>query len=325
MNPLLTVLSYGGGQDSDTLLEHYIQDEAGFRSKYAPRDFAVVMSNTGDEHPLTYQHVRSRAKQLKELKIPFFLLDPEDGYHLESWPSLSGWYRRTRGLQTKSCRKSCTDNLKIKPIYNWLDQYVADRYGGSLWVGKAKPESWKFDTYQFKDAGKKAIKKFAEIHGRINMIIGIAAGEERRIRGKASGKKYIDDTTTKLFPLVDLGLDRAGCHQYLRSKDRPIPPPSNCMKCPFMDLIELLWLYRFHSDVFWDWCQDEAAKIEKFRGKILDKNGFVDESKNHGVWGKANYTLIDALMDAERTFGHMSNEELDEHKMSHGHCVMSKY
>ena len=45
--------------------------------------------------------------------------------------------------------------------------------------------------------------------------------------------------------------------------------------------------------------------------------------RNLGVWGKK--TLPEVLQKAVEKFGHMSPGELDEYKMSHGHCVMSKY
>ncbi len=52
----LTILSFGAGQDSTTLLKLYKHDLS-FRNKYAPGDFLVVMSDTGNEHHETYLHV----------------------------------------------------------------------------------------------------------------------------------------------------------------------------------------------------------------------------------------------------------------------------
>ena len=48
----LTVLSFGGGQDSTTIIEKIIDDEA-FRRRYVEGRLLVVMSDTGDEFPET--------------------------------------------------------------------------------------------------------------------------------------------------------------------------------------------------------------------------------------------------------------------------------
>lgn len=51
----LTVLSYGGGQDSTALILKVIHDES-FRAKYIPGDFIVVMADTGNEHKETIEY-----------------------------------------------------------------------------------------------------------------------------------------------------------------------------------------------------------------------------------------------------------------------------
>ena len=61
----LTVLSFGAGQDSTAILYKYIYD-ADFRVKYAPEDFLVIMSDTGDEHASTYKHVKEIRELCKE-------------------------------------------------------------------------------------------------------------------------------------------------------------------------------------------------------------------------------------------------------------------
>ena len=63
------------------------------------------------------------------------------------------------------------------------------------------------------------------------------------------------------------------------------------------------------------WVEIEANKVKA--------NSHLDPKKNMGVWG--NRMLPEALKIAEEKFGHMSDEDLREYKMSHGHCVNSKY
>ena len=50
----LTVLSMGLGQDSTTILFKIVFD-AEFRARYAPEKLLVLFSDTGNEHPFTYQ------------------------------------------------------------------------------------------------------------------------------------------------------------------------------------------------------------------------------------------------------------------------------
>lgn len=45
--------------------------------------------------------------------------------------------------------------------------------------------------------------------------------------------------------------------------------------------------------------------------------------KNLGVWGKV--LLPQKLQEVISKHGHMTDLELIEYKMSHGHCVKSKY
>lgn len=54
----LTILSFGGGQDSTTILYKLVFD-ADFKARYAPGDLLVLMADTGNEHPETYSHVKT--------------------------------------------------------------------------------------------------------------------------------------------------------------------------------------------------------------------------------------------------------------------------
>jgi len=66
----LTVLSFGGGQDSTVLLEKLIDDST-FRQTYAPGDLLVVMSDTGDEFDSTYEHIGYCQKRCVEAGIDY--------------------------------------------------------------------------------------------------------------------------------------------------------------------------------------------------------------------------------------------------------------
>lgn len=300
--PQLTVLSFGGGQDSTTLLYLYAYD-AEFRKAYAPNDFLVVMSDTGNEHDETYDHVQKIKNFCQMKEIPFVMITPEMGYHGNNWDTLTDQFEAKNTIGSKAYPKTCTDRLKIKPIYKFLEDWIADKY--DLARGR-----------------KKAFKEFAKVYGKINMMIGIAKGEETRMQQGESGEVWRDLSINTLYPLVDLGLDRQGCQDKIESYGHSIPMPSNCMFCPWLSEQELIWLDRFQPEKFAYWEELEANKIQA----NLHKG-----DSNLGVWGKYNkaedrtFTLRDALEKAKEKFGHWDDDRLNEYKMSHGHCVASKY
>lgn len=89
-----------------------------------------------------------------------------------------------------------------------------------------------------------------------------------------------------------------------------------------MDDVELIWLERFLPDEFEKWCELEQNKF--------DANEYAGD-RNLGVWGKWNkaegrpYSLKDALKDAKEKHGDLTDEYIEDYKMSHGHCIMSQY
>lgn len=296
---MITVLSFGGGQDSTAILLKILYDQV-FRALYVRGELLVVFSDTGDEHEETYRHLRGIAALCKKNGIKFFHLTPDLGYHPTTWPSLREWMESHDGLLSKAFPKSCTDNLKIKPIYNFLNRYIAREYG--------IPDA---------DTNKRALKIFAkEYSEKIRVLIGIAKGEEGRIGDGSKDPVWMKLSIEKIYPLIIEGLDRQGCQDYILQMGHEVPPPSNCMLCPFMNDIELLWLYRFHPADFWYWVERERAKIQKW----IDK---LPAEKNLGVNGTV--LLQEKLVQVEAKYGHMTNEALQEYKMSHGHCVKSKY
>ena len=291
----LTMLSFGGGQDSTTILYKLMHDYE-FKNKYAPDKLIVVMADTKNEHYETDAHVGYIAKLCASFKIPFFFIQPEY-YASGDWKE--GYIRFLEAgnrIGSKCFPKTCTDNLKIKPIYKWLDDYIHDVYNTEK-VGR-----------------KQAIKEFVAKNGKITVLLGIAKGEERRAStNEESSSVWMRECIDKRYPLIDLGMDRQACQDYIQQTEYPLPPPSNCILCPFMSYQELLYLKRFLPEWFDKWVELERNKIEA--------NKHVEN--NMGVWGTK--LLPEALKIAEEKYGHMTDFELQEYKMSHGHCVMSKY
>ncbi len=296
MNKELTVLSYGGGQDSTALLLKIIHD-SGFQQKYVPEDLLVVMADTGNEHPETTEYRILIEKLCLDRGIDFMFLDLKYNYTSKSWTGgLIKFYEDGNRIGSKAYPKTCTDKLKIVPIYNFLDEYIHAKYH-TLKVGR-----------------KSAIKEFVSKGGKINVMLGIAKGEEcRASKNEDSPHKWQRDCINKIYPLLDIGMDRQACQDYI-SQYLEIPLPSNCILCPFMNDVELLHLYRFNRIWFDKWVNLEANKIKA--------NTHMKDC-NLGVWGKK--LLLQVLEEVQIKHGTMTDDELKEYKISHGHCVKSKY
>jgi len=298
--PKLTVLSFGAGQDSTALLLMYINDIE-FRKHFAPNDFIVVFADTGDEHQHTYEHLKHIKTPCEKCGIKFVHITPDMGYHGKGWHSLREQYNTHCSVGSKAFMKTCSVRLKINPIYSYLEDYIAD-------------------TYELPRGRKRAFKAFSRIYGKMNILIGIAHGEESRMAGEFD-EEWKQMALQNVYPLIQMGMDRFACQEINKKYIQYEVKPSNCLLCPWLSKPELLYLFRFLRDDYNDWVRIEQNKFAKHADK---------GEKNLGVWAKwikdesRPYSLEDALVDAQKEFGHWTNEDLHNYKMNHG-CVGSKF
>ncbi len=315
------------------MLYLYRYDDA-WRARWAPRDFLVVFSDTGDEHPETYAHIeRTRAWCAKE-NIAFETITKDRGYHAPSWRDLITHYREYETVQVHGFSGACTQQLKIAPIYKFLDD----------WIGQ---------TYGYPSGQKRAIHAFGREHGKIRVLLGMAAKETKRVpyekrkpehqtlaltRGRAKKPLTPQERAARnnpslwgywidqCFPLYEEDIDRAGAQAIIKRYGCEVPPPSNCMRCHYQSPIELVWLWRFHPDKFHEWEQLEEAKIQRDAAGRPDREGglrVIPLAEFHGVYGHKR--LRERLNEALAQHGHMTDAELHEYKMSHGHCTMTNW
>jgi len=312
----LTVLSYGAGQDSSCLLQKYLEDPA-FREQYAPNDFLCVMSDTGDEFDQTYETVREMQAKCRDAGVEFVFLTADMGYHSDSWRSLRHFFRSKGTIGSKAYPKTCTDRLKLQPIYRFLEDWLGQRYG--VRVGK-----------------KAGIREFAKRYGKIQMMLGIAYGEEKRVSDPAKNpNRWYRESIEPIYPLIDLKMDRAACQDFLHERGMYVIP-SNCKACPFLSLEELEYLRRFYPDSLNEWVALEAAKLQKHADKSkvivtdangnpkLDRHGNVKvKNQNYGVFGTV--PLPEKIREAEQKFKDWSDSQIQAYRYSHGHCVATAY
>lgn len=127
--PKLQVLSFGAGQDSTTLLELWLQDED-FRKRWPAERMLVIFSDTGDEHPSTYEHLETQQARLEEREdTEFAWVTPDMGHHRDSWPSLIEHWENSKTIGSKKMPKSCSENLKSSVIYKYLEERVGELFG----------------------------------------------------------------------------------------------------------------------------------------------------------------------------------------------------
>lgn len=292
----LTILSYGGGQDSTALLLKGIHNTQ-YKKRYIKGDYLIIMTDTGNEHKKTNEYRKKIETLCKAHNIDFMFLDLNYKYTSKSWSGgLIKFYEAGDRIGSKAYPKTCTDNLKIVPFYNFLDKYIHTKYN-TVKVGR-----------------KSAIKEFVNCGGKINVILGIAKDEETRVsKNEDSSHKWQRDCINKIYPLIDLKMNRYACQTYIKQY-MPIPWPSNCILCPFVNNIELLYLHRFENSWLQKWIELEKNKIQ---------NNLHMGKQNLGVWGRK--LLPEKVKEVIIKHGAMTDTELRNYKMSHGHCVKSKY
>lgn len=306
----LTILSMGLGQDSTTILFKIVFD-AEFRARYAPNKLLVLFSDTGNEHPFTYQYRDEVIIPFcKEHSIEFVTITSDMGYHTTGWKSLT--YKWSNGnrptVGSVAYPKSCTHQLKLMPQYNFVEKWLIKNYD--------IPNSSRKQAYVY----------FGKYFGKICWLVGIAKGEESRVAdAEAETSLWKKQSVVVEYPLIDTDMDRTACQKYIKGLGYKLPMPSNCMFCPYAsNHLEILWLFYSYPDSFMEWVFYEQAKLDAWR----------DNEKNLGVCGRLHkngerkgeaVTLLDVLEEAKAKYPNVTLEELQEYKWSHGHCVASKY
>lgn len=292
----LTVLSNGAGQDTTWLIEKLVEDKE-FYKKHVEGDLIIVGGDTGDEHEWTYKNIERLRKLCLSKGIVFMWITPDMGFHSQTWPSLTEQYKRTSSIGSPAFRQTCTDKLKIKVVDNFVESFIKKYYG-------------------CRGTRKQAYHDFYEKYGKIKLLLGFAKGEESRTVGAAEHDPvWKKKLVRRFYPLIEEGISRQDCIDYFEARGLEIMP-SNCKRCFYQSLQEILWLNRNLPEDFQEWVDMEDAKIKKWEN-------VEGVTKNYGVYGKK--LLPQKLAEAKEKFGHMTNEELHEYKKSHGHCIKSKY
>jgi len=197
----ITYLSLGAGVQSTALMAMSCDDDR------VPTADLAIFADTQCEPDYVYKNIE-RLKTLSDIPIHVVTagsltedaIDRHNGQR-SRFAAIPVW---TLGADNRSVplRRQCTREYKIDPI----EKFVRGALG-----------------YQ----PRQRIKK------RARCLIGISKDEVRRM--KPSRTRWIDNA----FPLIDIGMTRGGCIEYLKTRGWDAPNRSACIVCPY------------HSDDYW--------------------------------------------------------------------------
>lgn len=197
----------------------------------------MLFADTGGEKPETYRFVQVFQKWISEKRFSRLVIVKKGGVDV----TLEQDCRKNEKLPSIVYGfKTCSHKFKREPQDNWSNNYLPFR------------EAWR--------NGEKVVK-----------YIGFDADEERRA-SITEDEKYIYK-----FPLIEWGWGRQECTEQVETAGFPeLPHKSACFFCPSSKKREILWLYRFHPELF-----DRAVQMEAGAEKY---NHTVEGLGRHWSW-----------------------------------------
>lgn len=234
----LRVVSYGGGVQSTALLVLAAQGVVDFRT--------FLFANVGDdsEHPATLEYVRRVAMpfaeahglDLRELQR-FSARGPLcDGSAVCAWDDdIDGGVIVCPTCGARFAGERDTPFPDHRPVRTLMGQLL--RNGSRsipipMRVANGAPGTRQC-TYDFK---LRVVDRWLREHGASDdapatVAIGFSTDEIERVTTNQGKTKRV--AQSKVFPLLDLGLNRDRCMSTIAAAGLPVPPKSSCYFCPF--------------------------------------------------------------------------------------------
>lgn len=203
---MIRILSLGAGVQSSTLALMIAHGEI------EPVDAAIFADTQWEPKPV-YDWLNWLESEIQRLPHPFPIHRVTEGSLRENVLTKQNttggrfasvpWHMLTEAGDRVMGRRQCTAEYKLKPLRRKQRELV----------GLAK--------------GQRTKKILAEV------LIGISTDEVMRV------KPNRDKFAKNAWPLIDKGMSRWDCLQWMQRKGYPSPPKSSCIGCPF------------HSDTEW--------------------------------------------------------------------------
>ena len=213
-----------------------------------PKLDVAFFADTGYEHQYTYEVFDYWKPRAEAAGITVVKISGQDIYG-DSFGKVSlPLFVEDTGRQI---RRKCTRDYKIRPI-----QSAARKYLGVNPVGRLAP-------------------------GLIEQWLGITTDEWHR--AKDSQVAYI----VNKHPLLDLGMSRTDCEDWLRARGLPVPKKSGCIFCPYQRVVE--WI-RLHEDE-----PNEFARVINLENSINGRGVVKIEGRPREVFFNAAGPLAYAI------------------------------
>lgn len=231
----LRAISYGGGVQSTALLVLATQGRLD-AVMGGPVNLAIF-ANVGDdsEHPTSLDYVR-------DIAAP--------------WAAM-------HGIEVVEVCRRFADGSPYPTLAETLTD--PDRRGvpapmfvhGERGSGPARRSctySWKVDPIM-----RELRRRGATPDNPALVAIGISVDEIERA-GRGSDNAW----ERRVYPLLDLRLNRADCAQVIKDAGLPVPPKSSCFFCPYHSGQTWAEMRRDEADLFWRAAEIEAAVNARF-------------------------------------------------------------
>ncbi len=201
-NEVLNILSLGAGVQSTTVALLTLHQ------KLPPLDH-IIFADPGWESPTTYRHLEWLTDIFRQHDIPIHTVsngnirnDLVCSDPKRRWPA-PPVFSKYNG-KTGQLLRQCTQHYKIQPIEQKVRQILNLRKR-ARWPKEHIVDQW------------------------------IGFSRDEMVRMKASMRPAIRN----VFPLVELGMTKGDCIEWLKRHDYRVPPKSSCIGCPY------------HSDAYW--------------------------------------------------------------------------
>lgn len=252
---MTTILSFGGGVDSSTLIAIDLNRDLAAELIGCPRAHLdrvfpspdrFVFADTGGESQATYHNVDRTAEILAQHGRELTVVKRE-GETITEWCLRLGIVPLMPGGS-----HVCSLKFKGEPMAKWAA---------------------------------------AEGHQDVTWVIGIEANETNR---SSRFTKPRGDESEYIYPLIDLGLTRDDCLRLLEDLGWHQVEKSSCVFCPFKTEAEIRDMYLYDLDA-WELCVEIEAAFEQAShakhqawldaGQPLNKGGRAPR----GMWRKNSY------------------------------------
>lgn len=252
----LRTISYGGGVQSTALIVLAAQGKLDAITGGPVTD--ALFSNVGDdsEHPATLDYVR-------DVAMP--------------WAA-------ERGVTVHELHRVKRDGT-VETLWQELMREGSRSLPIPVRMANGAPGNRNCtSTYKMKVVGRWLRAKGATADDPATVCIGISTDEFQR----ASNKKA-EPYERPIYPLLELGLDRADCMAVIRNAGLPVPPKSSCFFCPFHRPQTWAEMRRDEPDLF--------ARSQQLEDTLNERRVMLGKDS---VWlTRFNRRLSDAVAEAQ--------------------------